>query len=370
MKTPFQPTLPAEVSFTDPERDFIDDSPEQLFPENQNSNLGLLRKTWTDFIAEIITDQNTIYNERFVDTSQQFLDQWELEVGLPANPTSASIPQRREVIGLRIVRGPFTRTRRRTTVERYIAATFGPPIELTAAGVVLSAGGVPLYAEQAPIGSAYVIWENQPNNLKNLIANPSFEAGVANWVLGPNTTFTQVGTASKYGSKSGLVTLTGTGSGTGVNTDKMTGIVPGQRYTASGYFRKNVGARNVAILVDWYTAADAFISNAASSFLTPGTGTFTRLDFRNLLAPALAAKADVQLQWNSGGGAGDSTWIDGMQFEQAVAPTEFKDRSISPFYYEVRILDSLAPDMIGLERELIRMTPSGIAHQALLVSEP
>lgn len=370
MSTPFQPSLPAEVPFTDPELDFMDDSPEQLFPDNQNSNYGLLRKIWTDFVSEIITIQNTIYTERFVVGSTQFLDQWELEVGLPPNPAGKTISQRREEVGLRVVRGPFTRTRRRTVVERYIAATFGPPIELTPAGVALDAGGMQLFAEQVPLSSSYAIWENQPNNLKNLFANPSFEAGIANWTILSNTTFAQVATTSKFGSKSGLVTQTGTGAGTGINSDKMTGIVPGQRYTASGYFRRNVGARNLAFLVAWYTAADAFISNSASSFLVPGTSTFTRLDFRNLLAPATAAKADVQLQWNSGGGAGDSTWVDGLQFEQAVAPTDFKDRTVSPFYYEVRILDSLTPDVTRLDRELSRMTPSGISHQVLLVPEP
>src|SRR4051794_29165101 len=96
--TPFQPTLPDEIQFTDAEFAFMEDCPPKLFPENQDSNLGLIRKIFCDRTQELADQQQTIYNERFVPTAEQFLDEWEIDTGLPINPTGISIAQRRSNI--------------------------------------------------------------------------------------------------------------------------------------------------------------------------------------------------------------------------------------------------------------------------------
>jgi len=159
--TPNQPTLPAEVRFTDAELIFLDESPPGLFPENQNSNFGfVIRKVFSDKTQNISDWQDTIYNERFVNTSTTFLDQWELELGLPANPTGVSISLRRASVLARIQRGPFTRARRNALIESFITTTFGTATQFTPAGVPFDASGVTLYGESGALGSLYNVVES------------------------------------------------------------------------------------------------------------------------------------------------------------------------------------------------------------------
>lgn len=161
--TPFQPTLPAEINFTQAELVFMDESPAGLFPENQDSNFGyIIRKIFSDLAQDVSDWQNTLYNERFVETAIQFLDQWEVDVGLPANPTGISIAQQRVAVLSRLRRGPFTRTRRNSVIEDYIATTFGNPIQLVPEGVEITAAGIPIYGESANPATLYRVYENQP----------------------------------------------------------------------------------------------------------------------------------------------------------------------------------------------------------------
>src|SRR5262245_63133599 len=104
MTTQFQPTLPAEVPFTDAELAFLDESPPGLFPDNQNSNLGLMRKILSDYIQELINQQQTIYNERFVTSSAQYLDEWERTIGRPTFGANRTLAQRRQDVLSRLSR--------------------------------------------------------------------------------------------------------------------------------------------------------------------------------------------------------------------------------------------------------------------------
>ena len=176
VQTPHQPTLPAEVQFTEAEFIYMEESPPGLFPENQDSNFGfIIRKTFSDLAQDISDWQLTLYNEKFVETSTQFLDQWEIEVGLPPNPTDQDISERRNNVLSRLQHGPFTRTRRKNIVERYVKTTFGSPIQLVPAGVAMISGGVPIYGEAGDVSTLYLIVEDIPN----------FHYTV--WIAGTNT---------------------------------------------------------------------------------------------------------------------------------------------------------------------------------------
>jgi hypothetical protein len=162
--TPHQPFLPAETHFTDAELTFLDESPPGLFPENQDSNFGfMIRKIFSDLTQNIINWQTTLYNEHFASTSTQFLDQWEIDVGLPPNPSGISIAQQRSAVLARLQRGPFTRTRRNAVIESYIKTTFGTPIQLVPAGVPFDGTGIPIYGESGNPSTFYRVYENQPN---------------------------------------------------------------------------------------------------------------------------------------------------------------------------------------------------------------
>lgn len=162
--TKFQPTLPVEIAPSDAELDFMDLSPGGLFPDNQDSNFGFaIRKMWCDRITELAGQQTTMYNERFPDTATQFLDDQERQYGLPIAPSSLTTAQRRQQVLNRIRVGPFTRARRIAIIESFIVATFGDSVQLTPAGVPMSAAGVPLYGEGGTVGSLYRIVEDIEN---------------------------------------------------------------------------------------------------------------------------------------------------------------------------------------------------------------
>ena len=171
--TPFQPTLPPELDFTDAEVDFIENSPPGLFAENQDSNLGLFRKLFTDDIQELADQMDTLYQERFVQSSKLFLDEWELQEGVPPNPAGIDIATRQAIVLGRVRQGPFTRAGRRQVVENYIGATFGTPVALSPSGIVLSAAGTPLYSDVSSVAQAYEIVEDIPNFLYHVYIDNS-----------------------------------------------------------------------------------------------------------------------------------------------------------------------------------------------------
>jgi len=160
-----QPNLPAEAEYTDLEQLWISEQPKNLWPVNQNSNLGALRKVLTDRLQAGLTTLGELAQERFVETSaaEGYLGRWEAEVGLPVAPTGRTELARRQLVHGRLRKGPFTRTRRKEIVESYIEVTFGSPTELTPAGVPLTAGGTTLFSEGGPVTSFYSIYENVPN---------------------------------------------------------------------------------------------------------------------------------------------------------------------------------------------------------------
>lgn len=153
-----QPILPLEEQFTDAEFIFRDDEPRRLFPENQDSNWGLLRKIFSDVIDDVHKQLETIYIEMFPQTSVEFLDEWERIAGLPRNPAGKTISERRSAVMARLQQGPFTRSRRYKLVKDFIDPTFGEAIRILPEGVALVPEGVPIYND-TPIGEYFRIIE-------------------------------------------------------------------------------------------------------------------------------------------------------------------------------------------------------------------
>lgn len=159
--TDFQPNLPEPTTPTEAESSFLEDQPYGILPANQDSNLGLFRRIFTDQLQQAIDQLSLMYAEKFVSTSVEFLDEHEKSVGLPPNPTNISLNQRRERVLARLRKGPFSRARRRALVEGYILATFGQPIQLTPAGVEfpLDGSGLQLFAESGALDNFIRIYE-------------------------------------------------------------------------------------------------------------------------------------------------------------------------------------------------------------------
>lgn len=161
--TPNQPSLPAETTFTEAELVFLDESPPGLFPENQDSNFGFIfRKIFSDLSQDVANWQDVLYNEHFVQTSAQFLDQWEIEYGLPPVGEGATVEFQRANILARVQRGPFTRTRRDNIIRQFVETTFGTVIQLVPQGVGIDLGGIPIYGEPGDVDSLFDVIENIP----------------------------------------------------------------------------------------------------------------------------------------------------------------------------------------------------------------
>jgi hypothetical protein len=156
----FQPSIGAEIAPLDAEISFMEESPPGLWPENQNSNLGLVRKVLSQQMQKGADQLTLTYQERFVSSSQQFLDEWEQDLGLPQNVTGASIEIRRSRVNARRAKGAFTKTRREALLELFLQATIGTPIIFSPAGVAMTAGGLPLYGEGGVLSTLYRIYDD------------------------------------------------------------------------------------------------------------------------------------------------------------------------------------------------------------------
>lgn len=158
-----QPILPPEGTYTDAERDFIDNSPFGLWPENQDSNFGQIRKVFTDIVQECIDELNHLGREMFVATSEQYLSLWEEQVGAPIAPAGKSTADRRATIFSLLRFGPFTRARVNTLIEGFLTPTFGAAATFTPSGISLDAGGVPLFSGATDLLGAYRVYYNPQN---------------------------------------------------------------------------------------------------------------------------------------------------------------------------------------------------------------
>jgi hypothetical protein len=162
-----QPALPAEGTYGEIEQNFIENSPPGLWPDNQDSNFGQLRKVLLEPLQECSDKLTVLDLEMYAATAEIYLSLWEQELNLPIAPTGKTPQNRRDVIASKLVYGPFTRTRLNALIESFIVTTFGSAASLTPEGLALDAGGIPLFSGVSSLADAYRIYED--------IRNYSFE---------------------------------------------------------------------------------------------------------------------------------------------------------------------------------------------------
>lgn len=175
--TDFQPHLPAEQPWTEAEIAFHEEEPPGFFPDNQDSNFGFIfRRLWSNRVQELIDQLNLIYNEHFIETSSEFLDEWERTLNLPIVPGNLTLAQRRSVALSRVQSGAFTRTMRNGIIENFIIAALGQtPIQFGVGGMAFAAGGTAFGSEPGSLATLYAVVEDLPNwiyhvRIKNTVA--------------------------------------------------------------------------------------------------------------------------------------------------------------------------------------------------------
>lgn len=157
------PTIPPEGTYTDAERRFIDNQPPGLWPENQDSIFGQLRRVLTDEIQAGRDAINLLSQEMFVTTASKYLALWEEMMGAAIAPTGKSIAQRRAILLSRLKYGTFTRSQRNAIIADFVKSTFGQPAAFTLLGIPFSAGGIPLYGPLADPATLYRVYEDPKN---------------------------------------------------------------------------------------------------------------------------------------------------------------------------------------------------------------
>jgi hypothetical protein len=157
-------TIPPETSYSDIERDFIDNEPPGLLPGDQTSVWGQVRKVFADYLQVLADQLSTWYTNLDPGTSDVTdMRNWENELGIPVEAAGASIQQRQAFALARMARGPFTRSRRAALIEFFIVATFGNPLAFDSFGLALTPGGLPLFNEIVDVSGTYEVIEDIPD---------------------------------------------------------------------------------------------------------------------------------------------------------------------------------------------------------------
>jgi hypothetical protein len=172
-------TLAPEGTYSDIEQDFIENEPPGLFPGDQTSVWGQVRKTYADYL-QVIADLLTIWYGNLDPATVNIDDipEWEYMLDLPSGNTTLSEDQRRAAILARFERGPFTRSRRARVIESFIQVTFGTPTLFDTSGIPITTDGITLFAGVVDVSSSYEVFEDIPNFEYNVYVLTSVGADV------------------------------------------------------------------------------------------------------------------------------------------------------------------------------------------------
>lgn len=163
-------SIPPEERYGEVEIDLIDFEPPGLFPTNQDSVWGQVRKVYADYMQENFVD---VLAQWYVNLDPNTvnaadMDEWEYMLGIP-NGAGLALERRRAFVLARMEVGPFTYSRRERLVELMISLTFGQAAELTLDGLSLDGAGVPLYSGLTDLAGTYRIYEDVPNYSYQLV---------------------------------------------------------------------------------------------------------------------------------------------------------------------------------------------------------
>lgn len=157
--------IPVEGTYSDIEHDLIENEPPGLFPTDQSSLWGQVRKLQADYLQVIADLMTTWYGNLDPNTVNiDDMPEWEYLVNVPVAPTGKTLDERRAFVLSRWQRGPFTRTRRYQIIESFLDALLsgGPVILFTPTGLPFGTGGMYFGTGITSLTGLYRIYENIP----------------------------------------------------------------------------------------------------------------------------------------------------------------------------------------------------------------
>lgn len=151
--------------YSETELSWIEAEPYGLFPADQDSFWGGLRKVFADYMETNLFKKLSTYwrnlEPKTVDDSD--VVNWEIQFEIPVDE-SKSIGVRRNFVISHAERGAFTRARRARVIEVFLSTSIpGPLIQFTAAGIPFTEEGIPFYAGDFDPTSVYRVVEDIPN---------------------------------------------------------------------------------------------------------------------------------------------------------------------------------------------------------------
>jgi hypothetical protein len=356
--------IPPETAYTDIERDLIDNEPPGLFPGDQISVWGQVRKVYADYMQYNLAD---VLNEWYMNLDPRTVGigdvpEWEYMLDTPEN-SALSIERRRSFLASRREQGAFTRSRRARLVESFITATFGPATDFTPDGLPFNASGIPLYSGVTSLAGTYSIREP----MDNAIVNGGFETDTAGWTTAGTATISR-DTAEHFAGAASLKVLTGAANSGALTYVPPRQMIQGDKWTLSVYV-KATGA----------TIGKTFrcqLNNTGGALGDTGNLTDIVLTaaWQRVSVTTTVDQPDrigmYGLLFILGGVSGETFWLDNVQYENGTATNSYVDGGGNPFSYDVRILNTITIDTAGLTRELQRITPSGITFTITPTATP
>jgi hypothetical protein len=147
----------------------------------------------------------------------------------------------------------------------------------------------------------------------NLVPNPSFETNTTNWgVSGAGGSGARNTTEALFGVASLARSFTASGDGF-AQTSTITGLAPGQVYTASAFVKSSV-SKNARVIINFYNSSNAFISQFASTATATSVSAWQRRSVTGTV-PANGDRAIVFLSITNGAN-GETHYWDGVLFER------------------------------------------------------
>jgi hypothetical protein len=173
-------SIPPEGHYGDVELELLHNEPPGLFPENQDSYWGQVRKVFADYLQGVVDQFADWYlnlDPRTVDLDD--IDEWETMISVPTDKTALSLTQRRAILVARFSYGPFTRSARKAIVESFLVATFGPATVFSVGGIPITAPGITLYSGAFSLTGLYTITEDIQNFTYTVTIDPSVAVDLA-----------------------------------------------------------------------------------------------------------------------------------------------------------------------------------------------
>jgi hypothetical protein len=163
----------------------------------------------------------------------------------------------------------------------------------------------------------------------NLATNPSAEVDVSTWsAYGGGVSIFSRSTAQKYvGSASYILDgAVASGANKGINSSAPLSVVPLAPLTLSGYYYRQAGTATWKIILEYFTAAGAYISEVSTSTANTTTGVWQRISVTGT-PPANCTGVKISFASTSIAAA-DVVYLDAILLEQSSSLGDYFDGSI------------------------------------------